>query len=1499
MNPSDLTLEMLAKSQLPALDPTQVPLQAIRQKQEQISLDWISNAAQRLQVAPPAVPPVFAIPPQIYTFGPFKMTVTASHLALSYNGVERFVFDQGTFGGAPSLDVVPGQDSYLVTIADAFYPGTTIPADLKARIWLDQGSGQNPTWMIRIRLKFGGFDATLPLAQWLSLTQPAASLVLPDLTCCPLGPSSALDAKGAGLAWFRPDWLLVVGGLDIFKLTGTPNTPNADLAAIFLVPKQVQYILPKALRRTGILLSAFERFPLQPEFSFALPGVDLGTFRFDAMAIEAGLDANDKAQRVLYTQSTTNLSGARLQIGGDLYDSDGEPFGVPLYNVKYAAAFNGARQRTVSALVSGVEDALFWMHSPGCSLLLGPPYGAGLFPGIAVGILDVPGQGPLILCQAGAHSSVLHLPDVFVEPTSIARKNAVFTWGPPAAPLGPAVIHVEVDTGAQVATIRIPPDPTTRIVRRDDLLVLDFRFHGLTFESKGPLRHLIPAGQEAPYVAIQFPPQSIGEEAFFEADLSYPVNQSDAPPPAGQDIPVVVPPRPPVRALPAKPSRLVFFLPDGTAEIPYSLATLLDWLPWTPSLAPTALPGQGRVRASGLDQVLRLASGPAETFLRPVSKAAAFRSVLRRMLPGRARFSSLLGELIDIVGPITVLTPQAPDQKTTAIEAPFRLIISPNKHGAWKHEMGPVAHGGRVELWHTRLGTRTGSGIDEGPNVQRTIRAIWSRDHDHPPPANQPNLPFLMPLDQDDRRQIVHITADFTKKSIAPVGVNRLMLSALGAWLDLHGRWTPVPEDELSLEEWLHRATMARDHYVRVVYKGFLFPFGHRASLVKITERKVQLDTDGLPGAYLRQRMYIIVREPEKEYTAAGYKNQGRETPLKRVHITTRVTPNLDPPQNSRLWPRPGESTPTPAFPPLAAFWPSVAGKRFFFHVQAYDWEGREADFVMPMAFVRSDQDMQVAREQYNLWDAGARSATLNGQRVAYAEAAGAQSGKTTLETESITLQVEPPFNAPVEPPCYPRLASAQVFLPALRQVAGNNASAQIAIDYYIEHGFGASANKAKLFAQVSNAPNLDYAQAGADKAGGVSTPNLVTRALTVELGAVGQDTPSFAQGNLNPQDFFKDSAAKILGGIDLFDIIAALTPSDFLSDAPQLVTTNTDDEIRTRLYWKTQKLKPAPDFRPIFYPALLDQTKAELSLESQFVTQKKNPTATEAQFQGALTSFRIDFFNAIIVQFEKLTFEAPKNKKPDVHVDVKDVTFAGPLEFVQKLRDNLHLDQFVDPPFLDVTAQGIQAGYTLSIPTVAVGVFALQNLALGARLMLPFTGEPVRLRFNISERHNPFLVSVSLFAGAGFFAIAVGADGIEVLEAAIEFGGNVSIDLGVASGGVYVMAGIYLKVKTVKVQGNDTEESELTGYVRAGGSLQVLGLVAISMEFYLGLTYSKPKAWGEAQVTVKVEVLMFSKSVTVTMRREFAGSSNLLTFGEMMPVEQWQTYCGAFAKGA
>ena len=74
--------------------------------------------------------------------------------------------------------------------------------------------------------------------------------------------------------------------------------------------------------------------------------------------------------------------------------------------------------------------------------------------------------------------------------------------------------------------------------------------------------------------------------------------------------------------------------------------------------------------------------------------------------------------------------------------------------------------------------------------------------------------------------------------------------------------------------------------------------------------------------------------------------------------------------------------------------------------------------------------------------------------------------------------------------------------------------------------------------------------------------------------------------------------------------------------------------------------------------------------------------------------------------------------------------------------------------------------------------------------------------------------------------------------------------------------------------------------------------MISITVEFYLGLTYdfTKKVAWGEASVEVEVEVLFFSTSVTLTVRREFARGSKDIPFEEMMPEKEWDSYWSAFA---
>src|SRR5690606_972243 len=139
-----------------------------------------------------------------------------------------------------------------------------------------------------------------------------------------------------------------------------------------------------------------------------------------------------------------------------------------------------------------------------------------------------------------------------------------------------------------------------------------------------------------------------------------------------------------------------------------------------------------------------------------------------------------------------------------------------------------------------------------------------------------------------------------------------------------------------------------------------------------------------------------------------------------------------------------------------------------------------------------------------------------------------------------------------------------------------------------------------------------------------------------------------------------------------------------------------------------------------------------------------------------------------------------------------------------------------------DLSPTGIRAGFSFALPPVAVGVFALRDVSLGAALTLPFlTGRPA-LDFNVSERPHPFLLSVGIFGGGGFFHLQLDTAGLRVVEAAFEFGATASIDLGVASGGVHIMAGIYFRLER-KEPGTDLAPTP-TRALRPGGNLRGLG---------------------------------------------------------------------------
>lgn len=241
---------------------------------------------------------------------------------------------------------------------------------------------------------------------------------------------------------------------------------------------------------------------------------------------------------------------------------------------------------------------------------------------------------------------------------------------------------------------------------------------------------------------------------------------------------------------------------------------------------------------------------------------------------------------------------------------------------------------------------------------------------------------FRTPLSEDNRQDIADKSGE--------VQVGQLMLSPLGAWMNLRAQWV----EPAGTGSWQHRATMGRDHYVRVATPGYLYPFGHRALKVEITERKFSAFNPGAKspkvGAWLVKRAFIVVLEQEKDYAATAQTAAGRQMPFKRVRIATAVTPDL----------APGGSGPF--------IIKEAGGNTFLFPLTATDADARVSDFKSALVFIDSDQAakaeaLKTASGAYNKFAA----VEMPGSKVTYAPAQADKSGVTAFETSRVKFDVD------------------------------------------------------------------------------------------------------------------------------------------------------------------------------------------------------------------------------------------------------------------------------------------------------------------------------------------------------------------------------------------------------------------------------------------------------------------------------------------------------------
>ncbi|MGE5812931.1 MAG: hypothetical protein ACM36C_00435, partial [Acidobacteriota bacterium] len=605
------------------------------------------------------------------------------------------------------------------------------------------------------------------------------------------------------------------------------------------------------------------------------------------------------------------------------------------------------------------------------------------------------------------------------------------------------------------------------VVRPNDLIVLRFEFDGLVVQPGEKPRLRKPGAGDA-FIVVHFPPQAITERSFFETKPKG-TTTNPPPPPGVPDKPETGGggseelEGPPVRARISGESRVVFKVPDGF-DIEYTLEGVLTAI----EQLELSVPANARPPVPKRRRIIVTDIFSSDISALPIRQRAALTSFAMRSLRiaavqrDAATFAlrqATGGAGLQPIDPANVATipdvvlgprqprPAEPGARQTAIELPWRLILSPHSAERWRHTKAlPEPAQERTELWHSTLVAPKSDGtLIEPPHAdpQRTVRAVWALTGEGSQMSMQsafPNgavdlptpdtNPFRMPLTDFDRFQITHLSSNFSRSGYSPAAIdtNLLMLSALGGWLDSRGAWDVPPG--MSVEEWVHRATMGRDHYVRVVYKGFAFPFGHRVALVKVTERKFHngaIDKDGQPTieqrpgntAYLRERLFIVPRERERLFVDTslhsidGSRLFHFEMPFSSVRLLTPVTPNLDQPNV-------GPSAITlPGLSPASQkmFWPCVSGAPYRFQYSATDLDGRTVMFDLPIIFIDNTllPDMATAedtsKKAQTAWQAATsdrRQAEFKQQRVAFAQSVKA--GDTSLQADTIG------FDAEVEP---------------------------------------------------------------------------------------------------------------------------------------------------------------------------------------------------------------------------------------------------------------------------------------------------------------------------------------------------------------------------------------------------------------------------------------------------------------------------------------------------
>ncbi|WP_145144484.1 phage tail tape measure protein [Roseomonas gilardii] len=367
-----------------------------------------------------------------------------------------------------------------------------------------------------------------------------------------------------------------------------------------------------------------------------------------------------------------------------------------------------------------------------------------------------------------------------------------------------------------------------------------------------------------------------------------------------------------------------------------------------------------------------------------------------------------------------------------------------------------------------------------------------------------------------------------------PLDVHELTLTALGGSLLHSTDFVPaggapmlrggMSFDGFSIQRWQHEVVLGRDVRAEMIYKGCLMPCGHRAALVKLTERTFLQTPDQGIKAVLRQRMFLRMKR-DTTYPQVGQPFGGRLMPARTVAMIADRTPDLlDPtsppvPDGSEQVSNGRVSLGTA---PGLAFWPrtdATSSGLVQFECMIDGTPTRGPMLFLDKVAATNRDSLAAAAEYYNSDEFRPRRRfPTGGLKIRYAPET--VPGDTSLITEYLQFRVHgrllpddakwtgnlidyqntPMLEGADQPPFYPAMESAVVRLEQLERFAGTPVRTSVQFDgHYIRNGFDTDRppsereetdkNEQELFLDLQTSVRIDMGANG-DRSGGIGRPN-------------------------------------------------------------------------------------------------------------------------------------------------------------------------------------------------------------------------------------------------------------------------------------------------------------------------------------------------------------------------------------------------------------------------